>query len=389
MKPALLSLRGRLMLLLLAAFALLSGLLAWTFVDDRKVRIDAASNELLDHTRLVAVQARYFTAQANAILNGLMLNPEMQPGAPAEACAQFIRVRLKREPVFPQGGRTLPDGEVACASVAPENRVSYADRTWFQSALISHEMVISEVLLGRIVGKPIIVFAKAMRDVAGGVTGVLYLSFDLTWLQSELNSARLHEGAQLTVVDAKGTIAARHPKDEWVGNSAKRLPLFHRILAAGGDGTVEGFGLEGERRLFAYTKLLETVSGPIYLWLSVPKAVVEAPAQRVALFGAGILLAVFISTIGLLVWGGNRLVLRPLLTLSRAAARFKAGDLTARSGLPHGDDEAGRLASTLDETAAAIEDRERKLTRASRALRVLSAGNRALLRSKSEQDLIE
>lgn len=385
-----LGLRGRLILLLLAAFALLAGLLAWHFVDHGRERIGAVSTDLFDRTRLIAAETRTFAAQADAILNGLMLSPEMQPGAPAEACAQFIRARLKQESAFAQGGRTLPDGEVACVSVPPKSRVSYADRAWFQSALRSHEIVISEVLLGRIVGKPVIVFAKAMRDVAGRVTGVLYPSLDLAWLQRELTSAALPEGARLVVVDAKGTMALHHPDpDGWLGKSATHLPLLQRILAAGGEGTVEEIGLDGERRLFAYTKLLDTVSGPVYLWLSVPKAVLEAPAWRAALFSMGILLAVLISTIGLLVWGGNRLVLRPLLSLSRAAARFKAGDLTARSGLPHGDDELGRVARVLDETAATIEDRERKLARANRALRVLSGGNRALLRSKDEQALIE
>jgi len=391
MKPAFtLGLRGRLMLLLLAAFALLSCLLAWDFVEDRKVRINATSTELLNHTRLIAAQTRYFTKQANAILNGLVLSPEMQPGAPAESCAQFLQARLKQEPEFNQIVRTLPDGVVACAAVPPRGRVSYADRSWFQPVLQSREILTSEVLQGRILGKPIIVFVKAIRDAADRVTGILVLSLDLTWLNHELTTLRQPEGVRLVVLDAKGTVAVRHPDPEaWVGKSATQLPLYQHILAAGGNGTEEGIGLEGERRLFAYTKLLDTVSGPIYLWLSVPKAVVEAPARRAALFGIGIMLAVLISTTGLVVWGGNRLVLRPLLILSRAAARFKAGDFTARSGLPHGDDEFGRVARVLDETAAVIEDRERKLARANRALRVLSAGNRALLRSTGEQDLIE
>ncbi len=390
MKPAFtLGLRGRLILLLLAAFALLAGLLAWDFVEDRKERINATSTELLNDTRLIAARTRYFTAQAKAILNGLELSSEMQPETPAEACTQVLQARLKQEPEFNQIVRTRPDGVVACAAVPPSGRVSYADRSWFQPVLRSREVLTSEVIQGRILGKPIIVFVKAIRDAADRVTGILVLSLDLTWLHHELATFRNLEGARLVVVDAKGTIAARYPDGEWVGKSAQQLPLVQHILAAGGEGTAEEIGLDGERTLFAYTKLLDTVSGPAYLWLSVPKAVVEAPAERDALLGAGILLAVLISTIGLLVWGGNRLVLRPLLSLSRAAARLRAGDLAARSGLPHGDDEFGRVARVLDETAAAIEDRERKLGRANRALRVLSAGNRALLRSKGEQELLD
>jgi len=391
MKPTFaLGVRGRLILLLVTAFVILASFVAWHFVDHREERIGAASNKLLDNTRLIAAHAQTFVAKADAILNGLMLNPAMQPGASAEACSQTLAARLRQEVEFIQIGKTLPDGNVACAAVPSKGRISIADRIYFKSALQSPEMVASEVVTARIVGKRVIAFAKAMRNEAGHVTGVLYLSLDLAWLQRDLAAAGLHEGAQLVVVDAKGTVAVRHPDSaEWVGKSATQLPLFQRMLASGGEGMDEEIGSEGERGFFAYTKLLDTVSGPIYLWLSVPKAIVEAPAQRALLYGIGIMLAVLLGTIGVLIWGGNRMVLRPLLILSRAAARFKAGDLTARTGLPHGDDEFGRVARVLDETAAAIEDRERKLARANRALRVLSASNRCLLRSKGEQELIE
>ncbi len=391
MKPAFtLGLRGRLTLLLLAAFTLLAGLLAWHFVDHRKERTGAASAELLGHARLIAAQQRSFVARADAILNGLMLSPELRPGASAEACSQALAARLSQEVQFLQIGKTLPDGDVACAAIPPKGRINLAERLWFQQALRTHEMVVSELLEGGIHGKPVIVLGKAVRDEAGQIVAVVYVGMDPTWLQAEFAKIRLPESARLVVADAKGIVAVRHPDPEgWVGKSAAQLPLFQRILAAGGEGIEQGVGLEGEHRLIAYAKLLDTVSGSVYLWLSVPKAEVEAPAWRAALLSASILLAVLIGTIGLLVWGGNRLVLRPLLILSRVAARIKAGDLAARTGLPHGKDEFGRVARVLDETAAAIEDRERKLTRANRALRVLSAGNRALLRSNGEQELLD
>ncbi|MDP2795085.1 MAG: PAS domain S-box protein, partial [Sulfurisoma sp.] len=55
---------------------------------------------------------------------------------------------------------------------------------------------------------------------------------------------------------------------------------------------------------------------------------------------------------------------------------------------PHTNDEIGRLARMLDKSAAAIEDRERRLARANQALRVLSAGNQALVRTGDEQELM-
>lgn len=383
-------LRGRLILLLLAAFAVIFAMIVQHTAAHRAEKIANATAHLLDDARLINVRQQHIVARANAILNSLMLRPELRPGSSVNACKQFLAERLKQEPEFIQVGCTLPDGEVACAAVPPQGRVSFADRSWFRPALQSRDMVVSEVLQGRIVGKPIVVFAKAMRDETGRVTGVLYLSLDLAWLQHELEQAAAGADARLTVVDSKGTIVARHPDhDGWVGKSAAQTPLFRTIAAQGKEGTTEKPGLDGALRLVAYTPLLETVSGPMYLWLSVPMAVVTAPIQHELVTFLAIAMAMLLLASALVGWGGERLLLRPLLALSQAAARFGAGDLTARSGLPHGDDEIGRLARTLDEMAGTIEDRERKLARANRALHVLSAGNRALLRCKTEQELAE
>jgi PAS domain S-box-containing protein len=391
MKPAYtLGLRGRLILLLLAAFAALSGQIVWHSFEYRDERLSDASEHLLHNAQLIAARQQHIVAHADAVLTGLMLRPDLRPGVSTETCTRTFAAILQQEPTFVQVGMTRPDGVVACAAVPAKDRVSFADRSWFQPTLQSHGMVVSEVLQGRVVNQPLIVFAKAQRDEAGRVAAVFYLSLNLEWLHRQLAATRLPEDARLVVVDAKGTVAVRHPDPEgWVGKSAELLPLLQRIQAAGGEGTAEDSGLDGVRRLYGFTPLLDTVSGPMTLWLSVSKAVVEAPAQRDLWINLAFALAVLVATLGLVILGGNRLVLRPLLTLSWAAARFSAGDFGTRSGLPHSDDEIGRLARMLDETAAAIEEREHRLAYANRALRVLSAGNQTLLRASDESNLMD
>ena len=71
--------------------------------------------------------------------------------------------------------------------------------------------------------------------------------------------------------------------------------------------------------------------------------------------------------------------------------RLLAGELDARTGLPPGGDEAGRLAQTVDALAESIQARHRHIEqitgrarRIDRGLHTLSASNRALLRAASE-----
>jgi len=387
--PFTLGLRGRLILLLLAAFAALSGQIVWHSIEHHDERLSDASKHLLHNVQLIAARQQHIASHADAVLTGLMLRPDLRPDVSTEACSRTFAAILQEEPTFIQVGMTQPDGVVACAAVPPEGQVSYADRNWFQSALQSHGMVIGDVVIGRIVKQPIIVFAKAQRDEAGRVAAVFFVGLNLEWLHRQLAATRLPEGARLVVVDSKGTVAVRHPDTEgWVGKSAQNLPLLQRIQAVGGEGVAEDSGLDGVHRIFSFTPLLDTVSGRMVLWLSIPKAVVEAPVQRELWLSLAFALAVLVATLGLVVLGGNRLVVGPLLTLARAAARFSKGDFSVRSGLPHGDDELGWLARTLDETAESIAVRERQLAYANRALRILSAGNQAMLRAGNEHELM-
>jgi PAS domain S-box-containing protein len=385
-----LGLRGRLILLLLMAFAALASLLAWRFAHDRDDRISAARAELLGQTRLMAARQESLLERADAILNGLLVIPEPVPGSSAEQCAQFLAARLKREPIFSQIGEMRPNGDVTCTAVPGPSSVNGADRAWFQQTLQAREMIVSDAVISRTLGKPVITLAKAMRDADERVTSVFYLSLGLDWLEREFAKTQLPEGARLTVVDGRGTVTLRYPDGEaWTGKSAGHLPIVQRILAEGGEGTLEGTGLGGELKLFAHTPLFVSASGShYYLLLAIPKEVIEAPARRDSLLDLGAVLAVLIATMGWVVVDSNRLLLRPLLTLSRTATRLKAGDLGARSGLPHGDDEIGRLAATLDETAAAIQDRDTERGLAEQALRASEVQYRRLFEAAKDGILI-
>ncbi|MDP2811283.1 MAG: PAS domain S-box protein, partial [Rhodocyclaceae bacterium] len=211
----------------------------------------------------------------------------------------------------------------------------------------------------------------------------------LEGLQRQLAATRLPESARLLLLDAKGTVAVRHPDPEgWSGRNVAHMSVFQRIQAHGGEGMIEDIDPDGVLRIYGFAPLLDTASGRLTLWLALPKASVTAPAQRELWLGLSIALASLVATLGLVVWGGDRLLVRPLLALARAAARLRAGDLAARSGLPYTTGEIGWLARTLDETAAAIEDREHRLARANQSLRVLSAGNQAVVHAGDEQALM-
>jgi HAMP domain-containing protein len=56
--------------------------------------------------------------------------------------------------------------------------------------------------------------------------------------------------------------------------------------------------------------------------------------------------------------GSRVLILRPVAALVQTMRRLGAGDLAARTALPHTSSEVGRLATALDEMAESLEVRQ-------------------------------
>ncbi len=385
-----LGLRGRLVMLLLAAFLALGALLARHLVIDRQRGVEEAQLDLLAEARFIAARQDALLERADATLNSLMLNPGLDVASLADDCNAPLAQVLAREPDYVQVGVARATGEIACSGVVAKASVNLADREWFKRTLASNGLVVGDVVVSRIVGKPGITFSKVKREPSGGISGIYYLGISLEWMEKTMAGTKLQQGARLSVLDGKGTLVARFPDPEkWTGTTIQR-PAVWQAAANQPSGTLEEVDRLGTPRLIAFVPLLSGSESSRYkLLLSIPVEAIQSKAEREALVSFAALLLVLIgSAVGLLAVV-NRWVLRPITTLALAAERFKAGDRQARSGLPQSLDEVGTLAQTLDELADAIEDRENRLDFANRALRVLSAGNRTLLQGHDEQALLD
>ena len=388
-RPLSLGLRGRLILLLVSAFAVLAVLAALHLARESERHISSETAELVANVRLIATRQEALVERADAIVNGLMAAPEQAQIANRESCQSFLAAHIAREPAFVQLAESSPTGEHICAAVRPRPGHNVAQRTFFQQTMKASEMVVADVDIGETVGGPIIVFGKIVPGAGERPVAALFLVLRLDWLKRELADIRLPQSVSLWVVDAHGGIIAHYPdapSQTGPGKTGLQDPNLQQTLAAGDTGAVESIDEDGRRLLLAHAPLLTTASGSNYsLLLSIPKAVLEGPARSDALTTFGMMLAVLVATVAGVLVGANRLLLSPISQLLQAASRLQAGDLTARSGLAHADDEIGRLAATLDQTAAAIEDRERQVVDANLALQHLNQALEEKVEARTQQ----
>jgi signal transduction histidine kinase len=159
----------------------------------------------------------------------------------------------------------------------------------------------------------------------------------------------------LTLLDHNGVILARsHDSPTWIGqalpeDSIRRAVLIHER------GLAEDAGVDGVRRLYAFTPVTGPAGGQIFLTLGYPLPDIYQDADQALvreLRWLGLILLLTLATIWIGSW---RLILNPLGRLMNATQQLAQGKLAARSQVRHDQSEIGRLAWAFDEMAGALQ----------------------------------
>ncbi len=381
MRRSSIGLRARLLLLVLAAVIPVFGLIGYTAVAQRQQAALDAEKQAMNLVRLAAREQDQLIASTRQLLMSLAQLPAVKtPGA--ASCNGVLADLLKPYPYYTNFGATTPDGRVYCSARPLAQPVNIADRSYFQRAVQARDFGVGDYQIGRITGIPAINFGYPVKGDGGKVQAVIYAALNLSWLNQLATGIELPTGSTLTVTDSQGTILARYPEPgKWVGKSMRETSLIKTMFDHRGEGTGELNGMDGVTRLYAFAPLHDSPSGNVYISVGIPKAVAFAAANDAFARGMTWLLVVAALALAAAWLGSEVFVLRRVRALASAAQRLAEGDLTARTGLPHGSEELGQLAHNFDDMAHALE-------RVNRALRTLSAGNRALLRIDNETDLL-
>lgn len=381
-------LRARLIALIAFAVVPAIALNFYSAVQQRESAALAAIEDARNVGRLAAREQSRLIAGSKQLLQGLALLPEMKDPRQAPACTRALSELVKAYPFYTSFGVATLDGNVWCSSRPLPGKVNVGDRVYFRRAVESNNFSVGNYIFGRVtgvhafnVGQPLFINEK--------LVGVMYVGVNLNWVNEMLSAIRLPENSVVFVVDSEGTLLARYPEvKDAVGKSLNIAALTNTMLKNDQEGTADVLGSDGVDRFFAYAPLKDTAGGNVYVAVGVSKNVVYASAQQQ--FTRNLMLLLVVATIALIAaWGGsNAFVLKRIKALATAAQRLAAGDLQARTGLPHGKEELGHLASTFDRMANGLQLMSTALSRVHRALKALTAANRAVARASDEQALM-
>ncbi len=372
---ALLGIRARLVLLALILVVPLMVDRVRVLENTRAKQVEQAASELSELARHTADSQREIISTVQAVLksSAYIYAAASQQGRGCAIMRASLRVDL---PWIRSLSILGTDGKIQCSTATNVTGLDLSDRDYFKRALEFHEFVLSDYIFSRVANLPTIIASYPVSAVEGGPEAVIIAAVDLKWMSQLMTDRISRAGVSVFLVDSAGVILATRPEhQDMIGLPLKDTSLLeavaHReINLSRESGSISFESADGEKKAVSFARVAGTKARLI---VSIDES------QMLGDIDHDILTAyVQLGLVGLLAllgaWiAGERLIIRPVRTLTDAANRFGRGDLSIRAsntGMPH---EFAPLTRAFNVMASQLAEREREMVAANDRLTVIAS----------------
>ncbi|HTC84802.1 MAG TPA: hypothetical protein VK683_10630, partial [Rhizomicrobium sp.] len=193
--------------------ALLPVVLVSIFQGVARAKLDIANvhTQLLQSARTVAAGDQNLLSAAEQVLRAVGSLSEvrgMNGNCDGVLADTLIGVRY-----FSNLSRIDADGRVACSAMALAHGLSVKEYAVFKEAQKSDGMVVTNELINRVTGQPVIGGMLALHKPDGTFDGTVAISLDVHWIEYMMRAANLPKGAVVAVYDRSGNVIATNNKD--------------------------------------------------------------------------------------------------------------------------------------------------------------------------------
>ena len=351
------SIRIHLLILVLIAIIPALGIILYSGFEHRKDAVREAEMSVTAVMNSVAAEHERAVESTRQLLVTLSKLPEVR-NLNVAACDKLFIELLAHNPIYANLLIATPHG-IVVASGLPSTPHSVKHRKYFQDTVNSKDFSVGEYSIGALSGKPVLHFACPILDRDHKLKGIVVAAINVSRYADLFLSAKLPPNSVLSLTDHKGIRLFRYPYNEkYMGQPD--YPDRMLKMAAGPEQGVFTREKDGEKRLLAYKRFRLTTDDPPYLFMSVGISEKKALARvrallltNLSLLGVAFLIAVASALII-----GKAVIAGRLETLMQASRKLGMGDLRARTGLSHSEDELGYLAKSFDEMADELERKE-------------------------------
>jgi len=268
------------------------------------------------------------------------------------------------------------DGRIQCSTTNMYVGVDLSDRPYLKKAREIRDFAFSDFLLARPTNTPMIMAAYPVSAISADSDAVILAAINLDWLSRIMTNLGGRTGVSSVLVDSIGTVLAA-PADQanMIGKPLDSMPLLsaiaHRALVSGTEsGSIAFVAADGSKRLVNFAQIPGTQSRLI---VNIDEARVTAAINhdiRTAYLQLGfVCLFVLFGAL----WGAEKLIIRPIETMTGMAKRFGEGDASARVASGSLPSEFVPLARAFNAMAAQLSQRERELMATNGRLTVMAS----------------
>ncbi len=376
-------------LLLLLIIVPFLGAVAYQYRSDVAQARESAREQLRLIARAMAADANSDLAHVQDLLASMARRPLIR-AVDASRCDPFLEQFAQLHSDWSNVGVVDRAGRLVCSIEPSHGKGLYpvANRgLFFDEVLRTGRPVVSRPFVGPLTGKWVVILAQPIHGDDGALRGMLVAALQLEKLRLPSTGLGLERGDTVEVFDRSGAGITRSANSgEWVAKPiAGTSPAIEAIRKqAASDGAIDARGPDGIEAEYGYATIER--SG----WqvaVGRPLATVDAQANATGWRRAALGLLVAAATLA----GGLFFSVRMRRSIGRvtdAVDAIRRGDFKVRLPL-EGPAEIARLAAgfnrMLDIRIRAVGE----LRKANRTLGMMSQCNKAMIRARSEQELLE
>ncbi|WP_028350210.1 ATP-binding protein [Bradyrhizobium murdochi] len=364
------SLRTRLLILVIAAMLVPAILVGLRFVQNRASEIDAARANLSATANDISSDLDEKIQGTAQLHYGLARARDLDTRDKA-ACSAFLSAVREEYPRYTGILTINPDGSLFCDSLRTDRTLDLRDREYFKRALVAHGTVTLQPVFGRLTGTSVLQIAYPVRSDTAELKFILLASFNLKKFADD-HDKRLSNDNQILLVDRNGTILVAPEGKDWTeltGTSIATSELFRFAASPNDEPFREVTGRDGRTHVWTAARSPSVRDAGLYLMVGRAKDGLVAAANR-RLYEDLAMLAVASLLLLAGVWVlATMSIGRQVGRLAAMATKLGVGDLSARIAPPHPRGELGGLMTLLNGTAeslqhqrAAIDELNQKLT---------------------------
>jgi len=359
-----LSLRERLVILMVAAVLPIFALSIWLAARETHDRVSLAQTQLLMAASLLAANQDRAVDAVEQLLGAIATMPDLSAGNRSrDRCQPYFESLRKRYPMYSNIGLLGADGQVFCHSNWALGDASGADRAYFRAAVAQRRFVMGEQIIGRLSGRRAIPFASPVLE-EDRVTGVVFATLDLDQAATLLSSVKLPPAARVMVADRHGRVLMEFPMRQH--RPVPRM-MTHSALMAAAQNRSSGVGADvdasGEERVYAYSpgRLVGNEGLMVRVGVARASAVAGGLGQLREVFL--VLGLAMLAALAATWWIGGRVIVKPAKQILGTVRRLEQGSLDARVPLHSGRQrgEFARIGAAFNLMAESLQMRQRDL----------------------------